>query len=116
SDVRSLTSVVSSFILTTTVPCLFCSETGCMRLIAAVVGLGADGRTCSPINALARDDFPALNAPNRAIVYDRLFSLSYFRFISSIIDWNPGKNEIVFIVFSKSENIWRVGYAGFSAG
>ena len=37
-------------------------------LTAAVVGFGDTGSTRSPINALANDDLPALNAPNSAIV------------------------------------------------
>lgn len=36
--------------------------------MAAVVGFGETGKTFSPINALEKDDFPALNAPNSATV------------------------------------------------
>ncbi|MNW56636.1 hypothetical protein D3C74_343640 [compost metagenome] len=39
-----------------------------IRLIAAVVGCGETGSTASPSNALAKEDLPALNAPNSASV------------------------------------------------
>jgi len=36
--------------------------------MVAVVGFGDTGSNLSPINALAKDDLPALNAPNKATV------------------------------------------------
>ncbi|MNY17753.1 hypothetical protein D3C86_1510930 [compost metagenome] len=47
-------------------------------LIAAVVGFGDTGSTRSPINALANEDLPALNAPNSAIVNVRCRRRSAF--------------------------------------
>src|SRR5699024_4183858 len=71
-NVKSSVSVASSLQVMTTVPC-FCSDvTGDIGLITAVVGLGETGNIFSPNKALEKEDFPALNAPNNAIVNSRL--------------------------------------------
>src|SRR5690625_6455773 len=69
----------SSFNWIATVPCLYFSVTGEIRLITAVVGLGDDGKSASPSKAFENEDLPALNAPNNAIVNERLFKLFFFK-------------------------------------
>jgi hypothetical protein len=51
-----------------TVPCEYDSLIGLILFIAAVIGFGETGNTLSPINALAKEDLPALKAPNKATV------------------------------------------------
>ena len=58
------------FSLTNTDPCGCSVSTGIILLIAAVVGFGETGKRRSPINALAKEDLPALKAPKRATVND----------------------------------------------
>src|SRR2546428_9339637 len=60
-------------------------------LIAAVVGFGETGSTLSPINALAKEDLPALKAPNRAIVNVRCRRRSDFSRMERAIDLIDGR-------------------------
>src|SRR5690625_7754710 len=75
------------------VPCGYSCVGAVIRLITAVVGFGDTGNICSPKSALAKEDFPALKAPNSAIVNVRLLNL-YFCFCKSLtIDVKPRSEE-----------------------
>src|SRR5690625_887718 len=71
-------NIVSSFLKEIlTVPCLFSSFGLVILLMTAVVGFGDEGNNFSPKSALEKDDFPALNAPNKAIVIFLCVSFSF---------------------------------------
>ena len=62
--------------------------------MAAVIGFGETGKTFSPIKAFAKDDFPALKAPNKATVNPLLSKLFAFSSNSCETFLNPGKTSI----------------------
>ena len=77
-----------------TLLCGWAVLTGLILFIAAVIGLGDTGRIFAPISALAKDDFPALNAPNKAMVKPLLCKRCALFCRSQAVLAKPGRSAI----------------------